>query len=65
MHSDTRPAASPICSPALSLRFSLASLMYAKIVVDSVNTTTRQIFFRATRNPNCGFRSFQPGVPKD
>lgn len=46
-------------------QFSLASLMYAKIVVDSVNTTTRQIFFRATRNPNCGFRSFQPGVPKD
>lgn len=46
-------------------QFSLAALLYAKIVVDSVNTTTRQIFFRATRNPNCGFRSFQPGVPKD
>ncbi|MCC6319131.1 MAG: hypothetical protein IT361_15765 [Gemmatimonadaceae bacterium] len=46
-------------------QFSLASLLYAKVVVDSVNATTRQIFFRATRNPNCGFRSFQPGVPKD
>lgn len=46
-------------------QFSLASLIYAKVVVDSVNTTTRQIFFRATRNPNCGFRSFQPGIPKD
>jgi hypothetical protein len=46
-------------------QFSLASIIYAKIVVDSVNTTSRQIFFRATRNPNCGFKSFQPGVPKD
>ncbi|MGQ0646812.1 MAG: hypothetical protein ACT4P7_04535 [Gemmatimonadaceae bacterium] len=46
-------------------QFSLASILYAKIVVDSVNTTTRQIYFRTVRNPNCGFRSFQPGVPKD
>jgi hypothetical protein len=45
-------------------QFSLANLIYAKVVVDSVNTVSRQIFFRATRNPNCGFRSFQPGVPK-
>ena len=48
-----------------SCQFTLASILYAKIVIDSVNTTTRQIFFRATRNPNCGFKSFQPGVPKD
>jgi hypothetical protein len=46
-------------------QFSLASLLYAKIVVDSVQSGSRQIFFRTTRNPNCGFRSFQPGVPKD
>lgn len=46
-------------------QFSLASIIYAKFVVDSVNTTTRQIYFRTVRNPNCGFRSFLPGIPKN
>lgn len=45
-------------------QFSLAQTLYSKFVVDSINTTTRQIFFRTLRNPNCGFRSFLPGVPK-
>ncbi len=43
----------------------LSPVMYAKLVVDSVNTTTRELFIRSVRNPNCGFRSFQPGVPKE
>ncbi len=46
-------------------QFSLAQLLFAKIVVDSVKADTRQVYFRATRDPNCGFRSFAPGVPKD
>jgi hypothetical protein len=46
-------------------QFTLASILYAKLVVDSVNTTSRQIYFRTVRNPNCGFRSFLPGVPKN
>ena len=46
-------------------QFSLASTLYAKLVVDSVNSTSRQIYFRTLRNPNCGFRSFLPGVPKN
>jgi hypothetical protein len=46
-------------------QFSLAQLLYAKVVVDSVNADTRQVYFRATRDPNCGFKSFAPGVPKD
>ncbi len=46
-------------------QFSLASTLYAKLVVDSVNLSSRQIYFRTFRNPNCGFRSFLPGVPKD
>lgn len=49
--------ASDVCA------YSLASLVYAKLVVDSVNSGTRQIHFRTVRNPNCGFRSFKPGVP--
>lgn len=43
----------------------LSPVLFAKFVVDSVNVGTRQIFFRTVRNPNCGFRSFQPGVPRD
>ena len=46
-------------------QFSLASILYAKLVVDSVSSASRQIWFRTIRNPNCGFRSFQPGVPRN
>jgi hypothetical protein len=45
--------------------FSLSALLFSKIAFDSVNTSTREIFFRTTHDPNCGFRSFQPGVPKN
>lgn len=44
--------------------YSLSTAVYAKIVIDSVNTTTRRLFFRSTVDPNCGFRSFQAGIPK-
>lgn len=44
--------------------YSLASQQYAKLVVDSIVTSRRQVYFRAVRDPNCGFRSLQPGVPK-
>ncbi len=37
--------------------------LYGKIVVDSVNTLDRTIHFRATVDPNCGFRDFRPGIP--
>jgi hypothetical protein len=40
--------------------------VYAKMVVDSVRTATRQIFLRLTADPNCGFTSFVvPGPPTD
>ena len=45
--------------------YSLSQQIYAKLVVDSVRAATRQLYFRATRDPNCGFRSFQSGVPKN
>lgn len=41
------------------------SNVYAKIVVTSVNRDTRQITLRFTVDPNCGFVSFAPGIPKD
>jgi hypothetical protein len=39
--------------------------VYAKMVIDSVRLATRQLFLRITAEPNCGFRSFLPGVPRD
>lgn len=46
-------------------QYSLASQLYAKLVVDSIASTRRQIYFRAVRDPNCGFRSLLPGIPKN
>lgn len=37
--------------------------VYTKVVIDSVNTTTRAIYLRQTLNPNCGYRSFLEGLP--
>ena len=37
--------------------------LFSKLVVDSVLEATRAIHFRLTLDPNCGFRSFKPGVP--
>ncbi|MBV6521391.1 MAG: hypothetical protein MNPFHGCM_01527 [Gemmatimonadaceae bacterium] len=45
--------------------YSYSVLLYSKVGIDSVNTTSRQIFFRVTHDPNCGFRSFLPGLPKN
>jgi len=41
------------------------SSIYAKIVVTSVDLATRQLKVRFTIDPNCGFVSFAPGIPKD
>jgi hypothetical protein len=38
---------------------------YSKLVVDSVRLAERLLFVRATTNPNCGFRSFAPGIPRE
>jgi hypothetical protein len=38
--------------------------LYSKLVVTSVNPANRTITFRFTVDPNCGYRSFQPGLPK-
>ena len=45
--------------------FALSPNIYSKIVVDSVSTGTDAIWFRLVANPNCGFRSFAPGLPKN
>lgn len=45
--------------------FALSPNIYSKLVVDSVSTGTDAIWFRLVANPNCGFRSFAPGLPKN
>ena len=44
---------------------SRTSPMRAKLVVDSVARATGAIHLRVRTNPNCGFRSLAPGLPKD
>jgi hypothetical protein len=43
----------------------VGNTFYAKLVVDSLNHVSRQIWSRITVNPNCGSRSLAPGVPRD
>ena len=45
--------------------FALSPNIYSKIVIDSVSASTNAISFRLVANPNCGFRSFVAGLPKN
>jgi hypothetical protein len=45
--------------------FALDPNLYAKISIDSVFLATRTIVFRFGYDPNCGYRSFAPGIPTD
>ena len=44
-------------------QFALNPNIYAKIAVDSVTLSSRTIYLRMGLDPNCGFRSFEEGVP--
>jgi hypothetical protein len=47
-------------------QFTLSSqLLYSKIEILTVDPASRLIGFRITYDPNCGFRSFLEGVPRD
>jgi hypothetical protein len=39
--------------------------LYAKVVIRSVDPVARQMVVQFTTDPNCGFLSFLPGIPKD
>lgn len=43
----------------------VSQLVYSKIELLTVDPVARVLTFRMTYDPNCGFRSFLPGVPKD
>lgn len=44
-------------------QFEIAPFIYAKLMVDSVTSSNRSITVQAVLDPNCGFRSFEPGIP--
>ena len=45
-------------------QFAINPNIYAKIAVDSVNLSSRTIYFKMGLDPNCGFRSFEEGLPE-
>lgn len=45
--------------------FALSPNLYAKISIDTIFVATRTIKFRLGYDPNCGYRSFAPGIPTD
>ena len=45
----------------LECSFSILQTMHAKMVVDSVNLTSRLLYYRLVLNPNCGRRGLVPG----
>lgn len=44
-------------------QFQTSQLVYAKMQIKAIDPVSRTIVFRMTYDPNCGFRSFLPGVP--
>jgi len=50
---------------AAQCSFSFSPNLYTKIAIDSVFAASRSIRIRTVHDPNCGFRSFKPGIPKD
>jgi hypothetical protein len=44
-------------------QFQTSRIVYAKLQIQAVDPVLRRIAFRITYDPNCGFRSFLPGVP--
>lgn len=44
-------------------QFDISPYIYTKMLVDSIASDARTVTVRALLDPNCGFRSFESGVP--
>lgn len=44
-------------------QFDISPYIYTKLAIDSVSHATRIIRVQAVLDPNCGFRSFESGIP--
>jgi hypothetical protein len=49
--------------PGEFCQFAISPYLYAKLSVLSIDLTARTIQFQLGTDPNCGFRSLQPGLP--
>lgn len=53
------------CYSSYNLAVLTSQLIYAKLVVDSIDVPTRRIYTRSVVDPNCGYRGVVPdSVPK-
>jgi hypothetical protein len=50
-------------TPSQTCLYDPTPRIYAKVVVDSIQPATRAVFMRVTTDLNCGYRSFEPGLP--
>jgi hypothetical protein len=48
------------CYSSYNLTILTSQLIYAKLVVDSVDVPTRRLFVRTVVDPNCGYRQVRP-----
>jgi hypothetical protein len=48
----------------VACQFELSPYIYSKMVVDSVSLSERRLWLTVVTDPNCGFRSFEPGRPR-
>lgn len=44
-------------------QFGLSPFIYSKLLIESIVPATRTIVVQSVMDPNCGFRSFEPGIP--
>ncbi|SRR6266498_2001533 len=44
-------------------QFALSPNIYTKVLIDSIAPATRTIVLQTVMDPNCGFRSFETGIP--
>ena len=44
-------------------QFDISPYIYSKLLIDSIAVSTRTIVVQAVLDPNCGFRSFETGIP--
>lgn len=44
-------------------QFDISPFIYTKLTVDSISLASRVIRVRTVLDPNCGFRSFESGIP--
>jgi len=44
-------------------QFDISPYIYAKLKIDSIAVDTRTLVVRSLLDPNCGFRSFESGIP--